>query len=65
MPIKKGDLPFEENLTVKSPGTGMSPAMFYKILGKKINRSLIQDEELTETDLNKRHTKKINSINSC
>jgi len=50
IPIKKGDLLSEENLTVKSPGTGMSPAMFYKILGKKINRSLIQDEELTETD---------------
>jgi len=49
-PIKKGEILSENNLTVKSPGSGLSPAVFYKILGKKINRSLGQDEELTESD---------------
>ena len=49
-PIKKGEILSENNLTVKSPGSGLSPAVFYKILGKKINRSLGQDEEITESD---------------
>jgi N,N'-diacetyllegionaminate synthase len=34
VPIKKGELFTEENLTVKRPGNGISPMQWYEILGK-------------------------------
>ena len=32
-PIKKGELLTEENLTVKRPGTGLSPMLWDKVIG--------------------------------
>lgn len=42
--IKKGDTFTEDNLTIKRPGTGLSPKMWDKILGKKAKRDYYIDE---------------------
>lgn len=42
--IEKGDLYSEENLTVKRPGTGISPMYWNEILGKASNKKYKMDE---------------------
>ncbi len=42
--IADGEVFTEENLTVKRPGSGISPMQWYKMLGKKSNRAYSQDE---------------------
>lgn len=42
--IKKGEVFTEENLTIKRPGTGLSPKMWDKIIGKKAQRDYNVDE---------------------
>ena len=42
--IKKGEFFTEKNLTVKRPGTGLSPMMWDKILGKKSRKDYIEDQ---------------------
>ena len=42
--IKKGEIFTVKNLTVKRPGTGLSPMMWDRILGKKSNRDYIEDQ---------------------
>jgi len=42
--IKKGEIFTEENITVKRPGTGLSPMNWYKIIGKKAKRDYKEDE---------------------
>lgn len=42
--IKKGDLLTEENLTVKRPGTGVSPMRWEEVLGTKAIRDFKEDE---------------------
>lgn len=42
--IKKGDLLTEENLTVKRPGTGISPMRWEEVLGQKAIRNFAEDE---------------------
>ena len=42
--IKKGDLFTEQNLTVKRPGTGVSPMKWDSYLGKKSNKNYKIDE---------------------
>ena len=42
--IKKGDTFTEDNLTIKRPGTGLSPKIWDKILGKKAKRDYYIDE---------------------
>ena len=44
MNIKKGEVFTKQNLTVKRPGTGLSPMQYYKILGKKSGRDFTSDE---------------------
>jgi N,N'-diacetyllegionaminate synthase len=44
MPIKKGELFTEENLTVKRPGTGLSPMGWDTILNQKSNFDFNTDE---------------------
>ena len=46
-PIMKGDLLTEENLTVKRPGTGISPMQWEEIIGTKAVRDF-NEEELIE-----------------
>ena len=42
--IKTGDLFTEKNLTVKRPGTGISPMRWLDVLGTKANRDFEEDE---------------------
>lgn len=42
--IKKGEVFTEENLTIKRPGTGLSPKMWDNIIGKKAQRDYNVDE---------------------
>ena len=42
--IKKGQLLSENNLTVKRPGNGISPAEWHKVIGKKTLRDFDKDE---------------------
>jgi len=44
MPIKKGELFTEENLTVKRPGTGISPMEWDRLIGKRSNIAYITDD---------------------
>ena len=44
--ISKGDIFTEENLTVKRPGTGLSPMMWDKIIGTVATRDYEKDEIL-------------------
>ncbi len=43
-PITAGEVFTEENLTVKRPGSGISPMRWYEMLGKKSNRTFAEDE---------------------
>lgn len=43
-PIKKGDTFTEKNLTVKRPGTGISPMRWEEVIGKKATRDYEEDE---------------------
>ncbi len=42
--IKRGDAFTEENLTVKRPGTGISPMRWEEVIGKKATRDFEEDE---------------------
>lgn len=44
--IKAGTLLTEEMLTIKTPGGGISPANFYNLIGKKVNRDITKDQIL-------------------
>jgi N,N'-diacetyllegionaminate synthase len=44
MPIKKGELFTEENLTVKRPGTGISPMKWEDVIGKVANQDYKMDD---------------------
>lgn len=44
MPIKKGELFTEENLTVKRPGTGISPMEWDRLIGKRSNIAYTTDD---------------------
>ena len=43
-PIKKGDLFTEQNLTVKRPGTGISPMRWEEVVGNKAAKDFVEDE---------------------
>ncbi len=43
-PITAGETFTEENLTVKRPGSGISPMRWYEMLGKKSHRTYAEDE---------------------
>ena len=42
--IKKGEVFSEKNLTVKRPGTGLSPMLWDRILGRKSHKDYIEDQ---------------------
>ncbi|MDR0185535.1 N-acetylneuraminate synthase [Prevotella brunnea] len=46
VPIKKGDLLTEENITIKRPGTGLSPMYWNSIIGTIANRDYNTDEQI-------------------
>lgn len=43
-PILKGEVLTEENLTVKRPGTGISPMRWFEVLGSRASRNFEEDE---------------------
>ena len=43
-PIKKGDVLTEDNLTVKRPGTGISPMRWEEVIGTKAPKDFEEDE---------------------
>lgn len=43
-PIKRGEVFSEENLTVKRPGTGISPMRWFEFLGKEAEKEYAEDE---------------------
>jgi N,N'-diacetyllegionaminate synthase len=46
--IKKGDIFTEENITVKRPGTGISPMKWEELLGQKAVKDFNEDEIIRE-----------------
>ena len=46
--IKKGDVFTVDNLTVKRPGTGISPMSWDKLMGKRAVKGFIEDELIVE-----------------
>tara|TARA_B100000795_G_scaffold269115_1_gene257598 strand:- start:3635 stop:4687 length:1053 start_codon:yes stop_codon:yes gene_type:complete len=49
--LKKGHVIKENDLIPKRPGTGVSPNMINKFIGKKINRNLLADEFINLKDI--------------
>ena len=47
--IKEGEKLTEENLTIKRPGTGISPMKWYEVLGTTAQKDYIQDELIQES----------------
>ena len=45
--IKAGDFFTEKNITVKRPGTGISPMKWFEVLGTKSVRDFDEDELIT------------------
>ena len=48
--IQKGDILTEDMLTMKRPGTGISPMEIEKIIGKKISKTIMPDTLITWSD---------------
>ena len=46
-PIEEGEAFTEQNLTVKRPGTGLSPMLWDSVLGRRASRSFQIDERIT------------------
>ena len=42
--IAQGDIFTESNITVKRPGTGISPMKWFEVLGQRANRTFQEDE---------------------
>ncbi len=51
--IEKGKILKREYLTFKRPGDGLEPKILNKLIGKRINRKIYQDEQLSFKDLEK------------
>jgi N,N'-diacetyllegionaminate synthase len=49
--LEVGHVLTEEDLTTKRPGTGLSPMLFYTIIGKKLRKAVQEDEILTQEHL--------------
>lgn len=45
-PLKKGDVFTEDNLTVKRPGTGISPMRWDEVIGQIAKRDFSEDEQI-------------------
>jgi len=49
--IVKNDKITADNLGIRRPGTGMQPKEFYKVIGKKVNKSLKANHILKRSDI--------------
>jgi sialic acid synthase SpsE/sugar phosphate isomerase/epimerase len=64
-PIKKGDLINESNITIRSPGNGLSPKYKNALIGRQSLRDIESGEPFQINDLEqKEHTEKIRNINN-
>ena len=45
--ISEGEILTEENITVKRPGTGISPMHWFEVLGTRAAHSFTEDEQIT------------------
>lgn len=45
--IHKGEILTSDNMTVKRPGSGISPMRWYELLGKEVSRDFDEDELIT------------------
>jgi sialic acid synthase SpsE len=50
-PITKGEVFTEKNLAVRRPGTGMSPMLWHRILGRKSRKSYRPDDTISMREL--------------
>lgn len=50
-PLEKGEIVTRENIESKRPGNGLCPIYFEKVLGKKLKRSVLEDEQVLLKDL--------------
>ncbi|MDO8619774.1 MAG: N-acetylneuraminate synthase [bacterium] len=48
--VKKGEIFTAENLTTKRPGTGLSPALYDRVIGTKALRNIPADTLITKND---------------
>jgi N,N'-diacetyllegionaminate synthase len=51
MPLAAGTVLEDRHLTVKKPGTGMSPERLSEVLGRRLRKDLAPDEQVRESDL--------------
>ena len=51
--ISKGEVFSEMNLSIKRPGTGISPLHWYKIMGKKSKKNYKSDDLLKKIEIYK------------
>lgn len=49
--IKKGDCFSADNLTTKRPGTGLSPMLWYRLIGKKARHDYRPDDPINKDEL--------------
>lgn len=49
--IKKGDTLTKENISVKRPGSGISPVKYEEVLGKKTKRDILKDSLILWEDI--------------
>lgn len=46
--VRAGEIFTSNNITVKRPGTGMSPMRYWEVIGKQASRDYLEDEEICE-----------------
>ena len=46
-PIKKGELLTEDNITVKRPGTGISPMRWNEVIGTAATKDYSEEEQIS------------------
>ena len=51
--IKKGEKFAKYNLTVKRPGTGLSPKYYFNLIGKKAKKDILADQLIKKNDYKK------------
>jgi sialic acid synthase SpsE/sugar phosphate isomerase/epimerase len=51
-PLKAGTILAEQDISVRSPGQGISPQKFVQLVGKKLGRDMEEEDFFYDTDLN-------------
>lgn len=56
-PLKNGEILTARDIKVRSPGQGLSPQMFEKLIGIKLTRDMQEEDYFFNTDIDKKITK--------